>query len=95
MNEKNGMLQSFVEVMREIEMDLNIVDDAYLILTKCFVDPIQNKPMFYRVKEITEQIYFQILADKGVYEAVANIQVWLIEPLEQATKINAQLQECQ
>ena len=54
LNEKNGMLQSFVEVMREIEMDLNIVDDAYLILTKeYFVDPDTKQIMFYRVKEIT------------------------------------------
>jgi hypothetical protein len=67
LDEKNGMLQSFVEVMREIEMDLNIVDDAYLILTKeYFVDPDTKQIMFYRVKEITraDPIFMRILADK-------------------------------
>lgn len=67
LDEKNGMLQSFIEVMREIEMDLNIVDDAYLILTKeYFVDPDTKQIMFYRVKEITraDPIFMRILADK-------------------------------
>ena len=40
LHSRNGMLQEFIEILREIEMDLNIVDDAYLILTKeYFVDP--------------------------------------------------------
>lgn len=67
LEEKNGMLQSFIEVIREIEMDLNIVDDAYLILTKeYFVDPDTKQIMFYRVKEITraDPIFMRILADK-------------------------------
>jgi len=64
---KNGMMQNFVEIMKEIEMDLNIVDDAYLILTKeYFVDPDTKKIMFFRVKEITraDPIFMRMLADK-------------------------------
>ena len=40
LKENNRMRQSFIEVLREIEMDLNIVDDAYIVLTKeYFIDP--------------------------------------------------------
>jgi len=63
----NRMGQSFLEVLREIEMDLNIVDDAYIILTKeYFVDPATGKPKFYRIKEITraDPIFMRIVADK-------------------------------
>jgi len=64
---QNRMGQSFLEVLREIEMDLNIVDDAYIILTKeYFVDPQSGKPQFYRIKEITraDPIFMRIVADK-------------------------------
>ena len=67
LHSRNGMLQEFIEILREIEMDLNIVDDAYLILTKeYFVDPETKKVMFYRVKEISraDPIFMRILADK-------------------------------
>ena len=67
LNKQNRMKQSFLEVMREIEMDLNIVDDAYIILTKeYFIDPSTKKPMFYRIKEITraDPIFMRIVADK-------------------------------
>ena len=64
---KNRMHQDFIEILREIEMDLNIVDDAYIVLTKeYFIDPKSKKPMFYRVKEISraDPIFMRILADK-------------------------------
>jgi hypothetical protein len=64
---ENRMGQSFLEVLREIEMDLNIVDDAYIILTKeYFVDPSTGQPQFYRVKEITraDPIFMRMVADK-------------------------------
>lgn len=63
----NRMNQSFLEVLREVEMDLNIVDDAYIILTKeYFVDPNSGEPQFYRIKEITraDPIFMRIVADK-------------------------------
>ncbi len=64
---RNQMDQNFIEILREIEMDLNIVDDAYIILTKeYFVDPQTKKPMFFRVKEISRAapIFMRIIADK-------------------------------
>jgi hypothetical protein len=64
---RNQMDQNFIEILREIEMDLNIVDDAYIILTKeYFVDPQTKKPMFFRVKEISraDPIFMRIIADK-------------------------------
>ena len=63
----NRMTQSFIDVLREIEMDLNIVDDAYIILTKeYFVDPSTKQPMFFRIKEVSraDPIFMRILADK-------------------------------
>ena len=65
----NRMTQSFIDVLREIEMDLNIVDDAYIILTKeYFVDPSTKQPMFFRIKEVSraDPIFMRILADKRV-----------------------------
>ena len=66
---KNGnrMTQNFVDVLREIEMDLNIVDDAYIILTKeYFVDPKSKTPQFFRVREVSraDPIFMRILSDK-------------------------------
>ena len=40
MKQRNSMDQSFIEVMKEIEWDLDIVDDAFLLLIKeYFIDP--------------------------------------------------------
>jgi hypothetical protein len=64
---ENRMAQDFLDVMREIEMDLNIVDDAYLILTKeYFIDPKSKAPLFYRVKEVSraDPIFMRMVADK-------------------------------
>lgn len=66
-NNNNRMTQNFIEVLREIEMDLNIVDDAYVILTKeYFIDPATKSPKFYRIKEVTraDPIFMRIVADK-------------------------------
>jgi len=66
-NNVNGMGQTFIDVLREIETDLNIVDDAYLIVTKeYFLDPATKKPTFFRIKEISraDPIFMRILSDK-------------------------------
>jgi len=63
----NGMGQTFIDVLRELEMDLNIVDDAYLIVTKeYFIDPQTKSPTFFRIKEISraDPIFMRILSDK-------------------------------
>lgn len=64
---RNGMGQDFIEILREIEMDLDIVDDAYIVLTKeYYIDPKTQKPAFFRIKEISraDPIFMRILADK-------------------------------
>ena len=54
LDNNNRMTQNFIEILREIEMDLNIVDDAYIILTKeYFVDPKTQQPAFFRIKEVS------------------------------------------
>ena len=65
--QRNSVDQSFLDVMREIEYDLNITDDAFLILIKeYYVDEESNATMFYRVKEIMrgDPIFMRIVADK-------------------------------
>ena len=65
--QRNSVDQSFLDVMREIEYDLNITDDAFLILIKeYYVDEESNETMFYRVKEIMrgDPIFMRIVADK-------------------------------
>ena len=64
---RNRMTQNFIDILREVEMDLNIVDDAYIILTKeYFVDPATKKPSFFRIKEVSraDPIFMRILSDK-------------------------------
>ena len=61
------MTQTFIDVLREVEMDLNIVDDAYVVLTKeYFVDPDSAKPMFFRIREVSraDPIFMRIMSDK-------------------------------
>jgi len=67
LDNNNRMTQNFIEVLREVEMDLNIVDDAYIILTKeYFVDPKSQQPAFFRIKEVSraDPIFMRILSDK-------------------------------
>mgnify|MGYP003108566704 FL=1 len=67
LNQENAMEQSFMDVLGEIESDLNIVDDAFLILIKeYFVDPESGEIAFYRVKNIIrgDPIFMRIIADK-------------------------------
>ena len=63
----NSMEQSFIQVLYEIEHDLNVVDDAFLILVKeYYVDPETGEIMFYRVKEVIRgnPIFMRIVSDK-------------------------------
>ena len=67
LKQENSMEQSFINVLNEIESDLNIVDDAFLILVKeYFVDPETKEVAFFRVKEIMrgDPIFMRIIADK-------------------------------
>jgi len=67
LEQRNSMEQTFMDVLREIEYDLNITDDAFLVLIKeYYMDPDTNELMFYRVKEILrgDPIFMRIIADK-------------------------------
>ena len=64
---ENSMEQNFMHVLNEIEKDLNIVDDAFMILVKeYFVDPETSDIKFYRVKEVIrgDPIFMRIISDK-------------------------------
>jgi hypothetical protein len=68
MKERNSMDQSFIEVMKEIEWDLDIVDDAFLLLIKeYFIDPDSGEIEFFRVKELVrgDPTFMRIVADKA------------------------------
>jgi hypothetical protein len=67
LDQRNSMEQTFMDVLREIEYDLNITDDAFLVLIKeYYMDPETNEIAFYRIKEIVrgDPIFMRIIADK-------------------------------
>ena len=67
LKQTNSMEQSFVHVLHEIERDLNVVDDAFLILIKeYYVDPETSDIAFYRIKEVIrgDPIFMRIVSDK-------------------------------
>jgi len=66
-DQRNSMDQTFMDVLRELEYDLNVVDDAFLILVKeYYVDPETNEIVFYRIKEMIrgDPIFMRIVSDK-------------------------------
>jgi len=66
-DQRNSMEQTLTDVLREIEYDLNITDDAFMVLIKeYYIDPETNEMAFYRVKEIIrgDPIFMRIIADK-------------------------------
>ena len=68
MKQRNSMDQSFIEVMKEIEWDLDIVDDAFLLLIKeYFIDPDSGEIEFFRIKELVrgDPTFMRIVADKA------------------------------
>jgi len=67
LNQNNSMDQAFIHILNEIENDLNIVDDAFLILVKeYYIDPESKEVAFFRVKEMVrgDPIFMRIVADK-------------------------------
>tara|TARA_R100001463_G_scaffold131526_1_gene191616 strand:- start:360 stop:2141 length:1782 start_codon:yes stop_codon:yes gene_type:complete len=67
LQQENSMEQSFMQVLHEIERDLNIVDDAFLLMIKeYYVDEKTGEVQFYRVKELIrgDPIFMRIIADK-------------------------------
>ena len=67
LEQRNSMEQTFMDVLRELEYDLNITDDAFLILIKeYYMDPETEELAFYRIKEVVrgDPIFMRIIADK-------------------------------
>jgi|TARA_R110002012_G_scaffold210025_2_gene380643 hypothetical protein len=67
LEQRNAMEQTFMDVLREIEYDLNITDDAFMVLVKeYYIDPETEEMAFYRIKEIIrgDPIFMRIIADK-------------------------------
>ena len=67
LNQSNSMDQAFIHILNEVENDLNIVDDAFLILVKeYYIDPESKEVAFFRVKEMIrgDPIFMRIVADK-------------------------------
>ena len=67
LEQQNSMEQNFMHVLSEIERDLEVVDDSFLILVKeYFVEPETSDIKFYRVKEIIrgDPIFMRIISDK-------------------------------
>ena len=65
--QRNGMDQTFMDVLREVEWDLNIVDDAFLVLLKeYYIDPQKGNIEFFRVKELLrgDPTFMRIVSDK-------------------------------
>ncbi len=67
LKQENSMEQQFLHILHELENDLNIVDDAFLIFVKeYYIDPETKEVSFYRVKEMIrgDPIFMRIVADK-------------------------------
>jgi len=67
LQQENSMEQSFMQILHEIERDLNIVDDAFMLMIKeYYVDEKTGEVQFYRVKELIrgDPIFMRIIADK-------------------------------
>ena len=67
LKQDNSMEQNFMHILHEVEKDLEIVDDAFIILVKeYYVDPETKEVSFYRVKELVrgDPIFMRIVADK-------------------------------
>ena len=67
LQQENSMEQGFMQILHEIERDLNIVDDAFLLMIKeYYVDEKTGEVQFYRVKELIrgDPIFMRIIADK-------------------------------
>ena len=65
--QRNSMEQNFMDILRELEYDLNITDDAFLVVIKeYYLDEESGEPSFYRVKELMrgDPIFMRIIADK-------------------------------
>ena len=67
----NGAEQLFIDVLKELEDDLNIMDDAYLVIVKEYYLDNDSKVRMHRIKEvfrgdpITMHIFSNQLGERG------------------------------
>jgi len=67
LKQRNDQDQSFLDVMREVEWDLDIVDDAFLVLQKeYFIDEKSGDIEFFRIKSMmrADPTFLRLVADK-------------------------------
>ena len=68
----NKSEQLFIDVLKELEDDLNVMDDAYLVLVKEYYLDNDSEVMMHRIKEVyrgdpvTMHIYADELGERGV-----------------------------
>jgi len=65
--QRNSMDQTFMDVLREVEWDLDIVDDAFIVLVKdYYYKPESPNIELYRVKEMLrgDPTFMRIVSDK-------------------------------
>jgi hypothetical protein len=66
-DQRNEQDQSFLDVLREIEYDLDIIDDAFVVVHKeYYIDEETGDIEFTRVKQISrgDPVFMRIVADK-------------------------------
>tara|TARA_R110002020_G_scaffold307255_6_gene523111 strand:+ start:243 stop:1880 length:1638 start_codon:yes stop_codon:yes gene_type:complete len=96
----NGSEQKFIDVLKELEDDLNIADDAYLILVKeYYLDNVGNIALqkvkeVYRGDPLTMYIDVDEEGDrgKGHYTCVTHREVYDSDPLAKCPECNCKLQ---
>ena len=67
LEQRNEQDQTFFDVMREVEWDLNIVDDAFIVMQKeYFIDEKTKQTEFFRIKSLmrADPTFMRLVADK-------------------------------
>ena len=67
LEQRNEQDQTFFDVMREVEWDLNIVDDAFVVMQKeYFIDEKTKQTEFFRIKSLmrADPTFMRLVADK-------------------------------
>ena len=90
----NKAEQLFIDVLKELEDDLNIMDDAYIVLVKEYFIDGNQKIRMHRIKEVyrgdpvTMAIYSDELGQRGTkgFTCVNHREFFSVEPHERCDK---------
>jgi len=96
----NGSEQKLIDVLKELEDDLNIADDAYMILVKEYYLDDKNNIALQKVKEMYRgdplTMYIDVDEDgergKGHYTCVTHREVYDSDPLAKCPECGSKLQ---